>query len=161
MASQQVEIVRLEPMRMVVFHGFGPNPEELAWQQLESWAAGRSFFQKSKDARIFGFNNPNPSDASPNYGYDLWLTVGEEIDVEAPIRIHRYPGGLYAVMHLENITAPWDQIPQAWHNLYLWVEASRYKIDGELCLEEDFRRPGVTPEGWWEMDLYLPISNDE
>lgn len=157
MQTIDVKIVHLDPMRVAVFHGYGPNPEELAWKQMEEWAADRGCFQPTGTARIFGFNNPNPSDATPNYGYELWLTLSDEIEVDSPARVRQFPGGMYAVTHLENIVDPGDQIPRAWHALYLWVEDSRYKMTDEPCLEEDHRRPGMPPDSKWEMDLYLPV----
>ena len=44
-------------------------------------------------ARFFGFNNPNPSPGSPNYGYEQWLTVGPEVQAEGGIVIKEIPPG--------------------------------------------------------------------
>jgi DNA gyrase inhibitor GyrI len=138
--------------------GFGTGPEEQAWEKLLAWAGPRGLLADPKAHRIFGFNNPSPSEGSPNYGYELWITIEPQIEAEGEVRIVDFPGGLYAVTRLEQIDAPWDAIPAGWEDLYLWVEDSRYTMAGHQWLEEDFRRPGVTPEGKWQMDLYLPIS---
>jgi len=83
-----VRIVNLEPMRVASFHGFGPSPEHLAIQKLADWAAPRGYLVDRKQHRIFGFNNPNPSHGSPNYGYELWLVVGRRSS-----RRPRFPSG--------------------------------------------------------------------
>ena len=82
MTTETVQIVTLEPMRVASAWAFGPNPEEMAWQKLVAWAESHDLL--STGHRVFGFNNPNPSVGSPNYGYEYWLTV-----VYSPIRIGR------------------------------------------------------------------------
>jgi DNA gyrase inhibitor GyrI len=157
MTELNVKIVQLEPTRATSVYGFGPNPEELAWSKLETWAGPRGYFQDPVRHRIFGFNNPSPTPASPNYGYELWITAGPEVEPEGDLRIVDFAGGLYAVTRLEQINDPNTAIPQGWKDLYAWVEASPYSFAGHQWLEEDHRRPGVTPPGEWSMDLYLPI----
>ena len=51
-----VRIVRLEPMRVASFHGFGSSPEHLAIQKLADWAGPRGYLEDRKQHRIFGFN---------------------------------------------------------------------------------------------------------
>lgn len=158
MADIEVKIVKLEPVRAASVYGFGPNPEEQAWSKLEAWARPRGLFHHPDVHRIFGFNNPSPTPASPNYGYELWITVGPDVEPEGDVRIVEFPGGLYAVTSVEDITTPYDQIPTAWKDLYMWVEDSRYRMVGHHCLEEDHRRPGVAETNRWDMDLYLPVA---
>lgn len=158
MSELNVTIVKLEPQRVARAYGFGPNPEEQAWEQLVAWAQPRGYFNDPAGHRIFGFNNPSPSPASPNYGYELWITVDAGVEPEGEVRLLDFPGGLYAVTRLEQIDEPYSAIPQGWQQLYAWVEDSPYSFAGHQWLEEDHRRPGVTPEGQWRMDLYLPIS---
>lgn len=157
MSEANIKIVSLEPLRAISAYGFGPNPEEQAWEKLEAWAGPRGGFNDPQ-RRIFGFNNPSPSPASPNYGYEVWMTVGEGVEPEGDLRLINFAGGLYAVMRLEQIDEPYSAIPDGWQRLYAWVEDSPYSFAGHQWLEEDHRRPGVTPEAEWRMDLYLPIA---
>jgi hypothetical protein len=77
MQAETIEIVRLEPMRVARVWAFAPNPEEQAWQKLTAFAGPRGLLTAGH--RIFGFNNPNPSAGSPNYGYEYWITVDGDV----------------------------------------------------------------------------------
>jgi DNA gyrase inhibitor GyrI len=157
MPELNVKIVKLEPTLAASVYGFGPNPEGQAWSKLEAWAGPRGYFKDPEKHRIFGFNNPSPSPASPNYGYELWMTVDPAEEPEGDVRIIYFAGGLYAVLRLEQIDAPYTAIPKGWEDLYAWVEDSPYSFASHQWLEEDHRRPGITPESEWCMDLHLPV----
>ena len=38
MSALDVKIVRLPKLHVASAHGFGPSPEELAWEKLSIWA---------------------------------------------------------------------------------------------------------------------------
>ncbi len=75
MNELDVRIVRLEPMRVASFHGFGTSPEHEAARKLIAWAKPGSLLDAPNKHRIFGFDNPCPSPGSPNYGYEFWITI--------------------------------------------------------------------------------------
>jgi AraC family transcriptional regulator len=81
----EVRIVDMEPMRVASAHGFGEHPEDLAWQRMLAFAQAQGLDTES--VRFFGFNNPNPSPGSPNYGYEQWMTVGPEVEAGGEIVI--------------------------------------------------------------------------
>ena len=85
--------------------------------------------------RIFGYNNPDPSPGSPNYGYDVWLTVDESVQANGDARIIEFPGGLYAVTRID-VKNPWDDIPGTWQKLVKWMESSKYQHGRHQWLEE-------------------------
>ena len=101
MEQLDVRIVKLEPMRLVSVLGFGSSPEEIAWAKLQAFAKPRGLWGNLEKQRIFGFNNPNPSPGSPNYGYELWIEVGPGVEPPADGRIVNFDGGLYAVARCE------------------------------------------------------------
>lgn len=68
--AKGVRIVRLQPFRAVCASGFGTNPEAEAWSKLKLWVQSQGMLHELAKHRFFGFNNPNPSVGSPNYGYD-------------------------------------------------------------------------------------------
>ena len=76
MSDLDVRIVKLEPVRVASFHGFGESPEDEAWNKLVAWAKPKGLLHDPQHHRIYGFNNPNPSPGSPNYGYEFWMAVG-------------------------------------------------------------------------------------
>ena len=151
MNDLQVRIVDLEPMRWAGTSGFGPEPEGLAWEALLKWAEPIGLL--SRPHRFFGFNNPDPSLGSPNYGYDQWITIDASVQVEEPIKIKEFSGGRYAVTRCEGV----QNIHAAWQQLVVWREASRYRMGQHQWLEELI----TPPDGPWDkaqFDLYLPIA---
>ena len=159
MDDSNVRIVKLEPFRAASFYGFGTSPEEQAFGKLQAWAGPRGFLDTLQEHRIFGFNNPNPSAGSPNYGYEYWMAVGPEVEPEGEMRILGCEGGLYAVLRLPAPFQddPYQSIPNGWQQLTHWLAASIYQMGGHQWLEEHFKYEG-TPPGQWSLDLYLPIA---
>jgi DNA gyrase inhibitor GyrI len=164
MTELKVRIVHLEPMRVACASGFGQSPEDEAWDTLLAWAASKGLLDDLEAVRFFGYNNPDPSPGSPNYGYDQWITVGPDVEAEGDVRIIEFPGGLYAVTgcRLKNIG-------DAWKQLAAWREDSEYKCAHHQWLEECLTPEVlITPEGQApapesaygdvELDIYLPIA---
>jgi hypothetical protein len=92
--STEIRRVTLPAMRMASVHGFGQGPELRAWEKLEAWAGPKGYLDDREAHPIFGFNNPNPSPGSPNYGYEFWMKVGPEEEPEGDVRIVDFDGGL-------------------------------------------------------------------
>jgi DNA gyrase inhibitor GyrI len=154
MSNIDVRIVRLEPMRVASAYGFGDSPEGIAHEKMQAFLKAKNMLDGyGTKHRHFGFNNPNPSLGSPNYGYEIWVEVGPDIQPEGDIRILDFPGGLYAVTGFENL----ENIGRVWSELAQWREASSYReahhqwLENLLNpLEADFRK--------YVFDLYLPIT---
>ena len=125
-----VRIEHLPPLRVAVALGFGPTPELLAWEKILAYVEKHQLM-KSKP-RFFGFNNPNPSPGSPNYGYEQWVTVGADQKPEGEVTIKDFPGGLFAVTRFQDL----NRITAVWGELVRWVESSAYQMDDRPCLEE-------------------------
>ena len=150
MTELSVRIVKLEPMVVASAYGFGDQPELQAWETLLTWAKSRGF--KFKDHRFFGFNNPNPSPGSPNYGYEQWMTVSPGEKPTGEIEIKEFSGGLYAVTRCEGL----QHITQIWKQLVVWREESKYQEAPNQWLEECFT-PEATRLEDFVFDLYAPI----
>ncbi len=149
MSSLEVRIVRLEPMWVASAHGFGASPEAIAWDKILAFAESKGLLNTAH--RFFGFNNPDPSPGSPNYGYEQWITVGPDVQAEGDIEIKDFPGGLYAVTRckLNDITSTWQQLVR-------WGEESKYQFGSHQWLEESITPPRTSLDEA-VMDLYLPI----
>jgi DNA gyrase inhibitor GyrI len=163
MSELDVRIVRLEPMRVASVWGFGQSPEEEAWGKLEAWAGPKGLFDDPEKHPIFGFNNPSPSAGSPNYGYEVWIKVGPDVEPEGEVRIIEFLGGLYAVTRCEVPEGPTDVIGETWRKLATWREDSKYKHGAHQWLEKSvlisqWDIPMDLPGIAWVMDLYLPIA---
>ena len=142
-STVQVEIVRLPPMCVAAFHGFGIEPEHAALTKLLAWGQERGLLDGDRTRRVFGFNNPSPTAASPHYGYELWLELSEaEAAVLAAdasratsgedVEFKSYAGGVYAVTRCRGVAA----IPDAWRALVTWCEDSPYAFGSDQCLEQ-------------------------
>jgi DNA gyrase inhibitor GyrI len=155
MSELDVRIVKLEPMRVASTVGFGPSPEELAWHKILSYAQEQGLLKDREKRRFFGFNNPNPSPGSPNYGYEQWITVEPDTLPGEGVQIKDFPGGLYAVTRCSLAN-----IGERWQELVRWAESSPYTTSHKLCLEEALTPPfdGI-PQEWDQiiLDLYLPV----
>lgn len=155
MSDMNVRIVNLPPMRVACVNGFGEGPEGIAFDKMKAWAQEHNLLEEPH--RLFGYNNPDPSPGSPNYGYDVWLTVGESLQADGEARIIDFPGGLYAVTRIE-VKNPGDDIPGAWQKLVKWMESSKYRHGRHQWLEEHIgplaEMGGDQP---FTLDLHLPI----
>lgn len=148
-----VRIARLEPMRVASFYGFGESPEMEAWGKLVAWAEPRGLLADRAKHRIFGFNNPNPSHGSPNYGYEFWVTVAPDYKPADEVRILAFPGGPYAVTRCLGA----DHIAETWHRLARWLAEGPHEMGGHQWLEEHLSRPDGPPDELL-LDLYAPIA---
>ena len=157
MSDLKVRIVNLPSMRVVCINGFGPSPEGQAYDKVRDWLKASSMWEDGKPRRFFGYNNPDPSPGSPNYGYDVWVTVDENVRQPEGGQIIDFPGGLYAVAHVE-AGPKGEGIFETWKALAAWVENSEYKADycRRQCLEESPRPFEGNPAGF-PLDLYEPI----
>lgn len=153
MSELEVRIVYLEPMLVAAAHGFGNNPESDAFRKIEKFATTHNLLDEGKLAGTFGFNNPNPSPGSPNYGYEVWLPVSGDFTIEDDVQIKEVPGGLYAVTRFHGL----QNIGDTWQQLVRWQEGSRYKYGSHQWLEH-LLTPSGTPVEAYIFDLYLPIS---
>lgn len=151
MSDLQVKIIRLDAMRIVSFNGFGESPEGQALEKLHFWAE-----KNDLHGRVFGFNNPNPSVGSPNYGYEVWMAVNEDVQPEGEGQVVEFEGGLYAVLRCP-VVRPWEDIPEAWQKLVSWLDASQYSHGAHQWLEEHIDPQNGQDGVEFTLDLYLPV----
>ena len=147
-----VRIVKLDPMRVISAYGFGSEPENIAWNKIKAFAFKHNINLAQDSNTTFGFNNPNPSIGSPNYGYEIWLPISEDIEPMDDLRIIDFSGGLYAVTTFRGL----ENIGSAWGKLVKWAEGSKYKRAHHQWLEE-LTTFELEPEEY-VFNLYLPIA---
>ena len=94
--SLNVRYVMLPEATVAAFHYFGAEPEDHVGAIAEAFVRDSQLYTRKPDARMFGFNAPNPSPEREHYGYEIWLTIPEDMDVPAPGVKKTMPGGLYA-----------------------------------------------------------------
>jgi DNA gyrase inhibitor GyrI len=152
MDDLHVRIIELEPLRVASVHAYSATPEHDAWDKLVAWAEPKGLLADPASYRVFGFNNPDPSPGSPNYGYEFWITVGPDVEAGQEAEIEDFAGGRYAVTRCVGI----PQLVKTWPRLVTWVEDSGYRHATHQWLEENLSPIG-TPDTELLMDLYMPI----
>jgi len=154
MAPKDVRIVDLPSMRVASSLGFGKEPETQAWEQILRFAT-RIGLDPKEGLQTYGFNNPDPAPGSDNYGYEIWLPVGADVEAKPPIQIKQVPGGKYAVTRFTGIS----NIGRVWKELVAWFEDSPYSCppNSGQCLEA-LHNPLETDPEKYLFDLYLPIA---
>jgi DNA gyrase inhibitor GyrI len=157
MSDQDIRIVQLQPLRAASAHAYGTQPEIEALAKLKGWARAKGYLDHPEGYRIFGFNNPDPSPGSPNYGYEVWLTIDAQAEPEGEIEIKEFSGGLYAVLSWDGAGDPYEAIPAAWHELVKWREERPYQPGAHQWLEEHLPLD-ETDTVPFKLDLFLPIE---
>lgn len=153
MSEIEVKIIKLEEMRVVSAYGFGAEPEGVAWEKLKVFGLEKGLFKEGVYPKTYGFNNPNPSQGSPNYGYEIWLPVAEGVEPDGNLRVVNFSGGLYAVTTFKGL----ENIGETWGKLVKWREGSKYKQAHHQWMEELTTEPDASPEEY-VFTIYLPIS---
>lgn len=148
----EVKVIDLPPMKAASFYGFGPSPEEQAHNQAVTWLKKHDLYKEGA-YRNFGFNNPNPSSGSPNYGYEVWIVPASGLPKSLQAKEVTFSGGLYAVAYCPSL----DVIGEIWQKLVAWRDTSEYQPASHQWLEEALYH--WNPErNINRFDLYLPIK---
>ncbi len=168
--SLNVRILHLPPYTVASYQYIGKNPEEQAGEVVSKFVQESKLYEKKPDARMFGFNHPNPGILEGDiYGYEDWVTIPEDMQLPEPMVKKRFEGGLYAVL-----TIHFPEF-QFWENLTQWVdenpdfEANYSELGLEImggCLEEHLNWVYHAHLGWKEqgpgqIDLMLPVRRKE
>ncbi len=157
MEEQEIRIASLPAMRVASIYAYSQTPEHDAWQRLIAWAKSHACWQAAPATRIFGFDNPSPSEGSPNRGYEFWISIGADIQADQEIKIKEFTGGKYAVLRCNVTNNPFEIIPAGWGKLIKWCEESPYTFGNHQCVEEHLTR-NETNDDYFVLDLYLPIT---
>lgn len=152
MEKFEVKMVTLPPMNAASFYGFGESPEHAAHQQAYAWLKEQALLKKEA-YRNFGFNNPNPSAGSPNYGYEVWIVPNFSLTDGRGAKTIEFSGGLYAVAYCPSL----DVIGEVWQKLVAWRDASEYRHASHQWLEEEYDHWDPDHTGN-RFDLYLPVK---
>ena len=158
----QIEIVQLEPMTVASVQAISKSPEEDAWKKMVAFAEPRGLFKDLKKNPIFGFNNPNPSEGKEEYGYEFWIRISSDTELDEGVTKKKFNGGLYAVTRCnltkESTSAFLQEhgILESWAKLSEWFKSSGYEKGKHQWLEKSIN-PNKPDEDLL-LDLYLPIE---
>lgn len=113
-----VRVLLLPPYTVAACQYIGEDPEEHVHEAMDPFIRSSRLYEKKPDARYFGFNHPDPEEGSKVYGYEVWVTIPEDMEVPAPLVKKQFPGGLYAAYTI-NFPDFFE-----WQFLYQWAERS-------------------------------------
>ena len=160
-----VRILTLPPMAVSAVQYIGEEPELHAQQMLRAFIEESGLAARKPDARVFGFNNPCPTQARPVYGYEYQVTIPDDLPVPEPFQKKRMNGGLYAAHTIRMGDF------HEWQELIRWAETSEeyrpdYTPDCEAfmggLLEEHLNFVLNWPdEERQQLDLLLPVCKRE
>lgn len=163
-----VRIVLLPPYTVASCHYIGENPEEAVHKMMDEFIRESRLYEIKPDSRMFGFNHPSPSEQREHYGYEVWVTIPNDMEVPNPLTKKEFKGGLYAAHTID--------FPNfnEWGLLNNWVNTSEIYRDNlsELgdeimmgALEEHLNKIYESHRGNCEdnridgkIDLLLPIK---
>ncbi|MBQ8554740.1 MAG: effector binding domain-containing protein [Clostridia bacterium] len=162
-----IRYVMLPPCTVAAFHYVGADPEEHVGDMTSRFVQESRLYEHKPDARMFGFNHPDPAPERKHYGYENWVTIPDDMDVPSPGMKLRIPGGLYAAHTID--------FPNfhEWEWLVEWAEhnekyAPNWSPEGPEnmhgMLEEHLNWIYAAHNGWPEdglpgrIDLLLPIK---
>lgn len=163
--DRDVRIVYLPPAAVATFQYVGDEPEMHVNQVLDQFVRDYDLIHVKPDLRHYGFNAPNPVDDTGYHGYEMWVTIPEDMEVPKPLLKKKFEGGLYAAYMI-----PFGAFEE-WGNLFRWVQnSSLYELNGSQdasnmfgCLEEHLNYKNhvmlanTEPEGL-QLDLLIPVK---
>ena len=164
---KDVRIVMLPPFTVVSYQAIGDSPEEEAGDIMYKFIKETNVYTLKPDARMFGFNHPDPKPGETTHGYEVWVTIPDDLEIAAPFVKKKFEGGLYAVHTIDFPNF------QEWELLAHWANNNdkyvpNYNTQGSEimhgCLEEHLNWVYMSHMDWPEngidgkLDLYLPIK---
>lgn len=157
-----VRIVQLPKMVFACYQAESATPEEDCWKVLNQFVVENGLLEQY-GFRHFGFNNPDPSENNPVYGYEMWVTIPQDLVVPAPLYRKEFPGGLFGA-----VPTYMTVIGERWGALWQWaMNNEKYTVDWDLetgrrwleeCIDyQHFNNPSVGPDEK-QLDLLVPIK---
>lgn len=160
-----VRIIYLPPATVAAAHHIGDEPESHAYAIIDRFVRETGLCKIKPDFRHYGFNHPNPVDETGYHGYEVWVTVPDDMEIRYPLVKKHFSGGLYAahMIQMGNFNE--------WEWLFDWVSKSnKYEFSGSMqdqehmcgLLEEHLNYmshvhlESTEPEDL-QLDLLLPI----
>lgn len=167
--SLPVRILLLPPCTVAACHYIGENPEEHVGDMMARFIKESGLYTRKPDARMFGFNHPNPGVLEGGvYGYEDWVTIPEDMELPEHFEKKKFAGGLYAVLTIE-----FGEF-HLWGELARWADESKEfepnysELGLEIMggsLEEHLNWVYAAHTGRWDdgltgqLDLMLPIRH--
>lgn len=151
--AERIRFVRIPKMTVASYRAVSESPENDCSKVMNAFVCDNNLHKRS-GFRHFGFNNPNPAPDRKDYGYEIWVTVPEDMEIPEPLVKKQVTGGLYA-----SISTTMGEIGERWMQLYNRVQAdAQYEMDTERqWLEECVDFEAFLADTNVQLDLLAPI----
>ncbi|MDF2802568.1 MAG: MerR family transcriptional regulator [Anaerocolumna sp.] len=160
--KMDIRIVHLPPATVVTSQHIGESPEEVAGIRIYNFIKESNLPVVKPDFRLYGFNNPSPRKGLAEYGYEFWVTIPDNMEVNEPFVKKNFDGGLYAAHCIKfGDFNEWESFSNQ------LKENEEYEIDWRApdgmggCLEEELNIYTNILEGVnkvEQLDLLIPIK---
>ena len=166
LTDKDVRIVYLPPATVASIYLIGNKPEDRASMILREFIKTTNLPCVKPDFRHYGFNHPNGTN-DDDHGYEIWVTIPEDMELTPPFIKKQYEGGLYAAHTI--IFGDFEK----WNWLWAWVEGNE---KFELNLGDAACMDGLIEEHYnyfnqynlknfdkdnFQMDLMIPVKERE
>ncbi len=165
LSDRDVRIIYLPPAAIAAYQYVGDEPEMHVNQVIDKFVKENDLVHVKPDLRHYGFNSPNPVDDTDYHGYQMWVTIPDDMTVPEPLIKKHFEGGLYAAYMI-----PFGAFEE-WGRLAEWVQHSNtYEYKGNWdsgnmfdWLEEHLNYinhvalENTEPDGL-QLDLLIPIK---
>lgn len=165
LTDKDVRIIYLPPATVAAYQCEGDEPENKVAQLIDKFVLDDDLPGIKPDLRHYGFNAPNPVDETNYHGYEMWVTIPENMEVLEPLVKKHFEGGLYDAHMI-----PFGAFEE-WEWLAKWVrDSEKYEYNGNWdsknmfgWLEESLnyvnrvKQPDPEGEGF-QLDLLIPIK---
>jgi DNA-binding transcriptional MerR regulator len=152
-----VRIVKLPRMLFACHRAESETPEIDCSKVTNKFILENNLHQKT-GFRHFGFNNPDPTEGKPIYGYEMQFVIPDDLEVPKPLYKKEYEGGLFAALATKMTI-----IGEQWKTLYDWtINNPKYEIDWsrnyfEECIDYETFMSDID-EDEKQLDLLIPIK---
>jgi DNA-binding transcriptional MerR regulator len=167
LTDKDVRIIYLPPATVAAARYVGDEPERAADKMMKEFLKTADLKTAYPASRQFGFNSPDPGVLQDDiYGYEIWVTIPDDMEVPEPLAKKRMEGGMYAA----HVIFPEDLNGTGWGRLYDWQAESQI-WEGDIGQSGE-NMHGLVEEylnylnrkmvkGFQQFDLLMPIKKRE
>lgn len=162
LTDKDVRIIYLPPTTVASYKYICDEPEMHCHDMMDKFVLETQLTKIKPDTRHYGFNVPNLVDENGYRGYEVWVTIPDDLKLPSYIGKKHFEGGQYAAHMIQFGNF------EEWELLFEWVQNSnKYEKNCQTnenhCLEEHLNYINhvnllnTEPEGM-QLDLLYPIK---
>lgn len=165
LTDRDIRIVYLPPATVAAYQYIGDDPEMHVNQVMDKFVRDNDLVHVKPDLRHYGFNSPNPVDETQYHGYEMWVTVPDDMIIPEPLMRKHFAGGLYAAYMIPfgafeewGRFAEWLQNSQTYEYNGNWDSANMFGwLEEHLNYVNHAALENTEPEGL-QLDLLIPVK---